>query len=882
MKYSIVNSLCLLALILIGCVEKPSSEIFDLKCDNLNTPLAIDNIQPHFSWKIQPFKKGLEQVSYRIMVSSDSAMLLKDNADMLDTERIESCKSVMIPYNGKTLSSPMVYFWKVMVWYGDGNVSGWSPVQKFGTGIQESEAWNAEYIGMNKDNGNVESPLLRKTFNIDNKKDNYLLHVNSLGYHEVYINGKKVGKDVLSPAVSQLDKRSLSVTYDVASYLNKGKNEIILWLGQGWYRKPLYRNAYDGPLVKARLEQCIKGAGNTIFVTDNTWEVAVSGYTGIGTWLPGQFGGEKADLKLIPGSLKAKDLEDRDWYPVYVADVKNVKVSPQMCEPNRIMNAIKPANIKKTGDNAWLVDMGTTLTGWIEFKLPEQAAGEEVILEYSDHFDGDGNLADMGQKDICITSGGKEDIFRNKFNYHAFRYIKISNLKNTPEKDNITAFLIHPDFEQTSSFECSDEDMNAIHDMIMYTFKCITVGGYMVDCPHIERLGYGGDGNASTQTLQTMFSVSPIYSNWMMAWEDCIRPDGGLPHTAPCPYMAGGGPYWCAFVISASWRTYVNYNDPRLIKKYYPLMEQWLEYVYAHSVDGLLKRWPNTNYRNWYLGDWATPSGVDQTNEKSVDLVNNCCISQCFGTMAKIANVLGKHDDMVKYSSKQTDMQKLIHETFFDKETNIYGTGSQIDLAYPMIAGVTERSLRNEVIAQFEKAVQEKNGHLATGLVGVPILAEWAVRCDAVELMYSMLKKREYPGYLYMIDNDATSTWEHWNGERSRIHNCYNGIGSWFYQAIGGICPNENGPGYNIVDIKPQIPSGITWAKVSQETAFGTIRVNWKIEDGNMFMNVTLPVGCTGMISLPGSPEKYILDGVERSGSLIKLPSGEYTFAYGY
>ena len=38
-------------------------------------------------------------------------------------------------------------------------------------------------------------------------------------------------------------------------------------------------------------------------------------------------------------------------------------------------------------------------------------------------------------------------------------------------------------------------------------------------------------------------------------WADCIRPDGGMPHTAPNPYPAGGGPYWCGFIITASWNT---------------------------------------------------------------------------------------------------------------------------------------------------------------------------------------------------------------------------------------------------------------------------------------------------------------------------------------
>src|SRR5690606_28856095 len=161
----------------------------------------------------------------------------------------------------------------------------------------------------------------------------------------------------------------------------------------------------------------------------------------------------------------------------------------------------------------------------------------------------------------------------------------------------------------------------------------------LVDCPQIERLGYGGDGNASTITAQTMFNMAPLYNNWLQAWADVIREDGSMPHTAPNPYRAGGGPNWCGFIISASWNTYQNYGDAGILEKYYPVMEKWLEYVAEYSVDGLLKRWPDTDYRSWYLGDWATPEGIDQTNEKSVDLVNNCYVSVCFDQMSKIAQV---------------------------------------------------------------------------------------------------------------------------------------------------------------------------------------------------------------------------------------------------
>lgn len=41
-----------------------------------------------------------------------------------------------------------------------------------------------------------------------------------------------------------------------------------------------------------------------------------------------------------------------------------------------------------------------------------------------------------------------------------------------------------------------------------------------------------------------------MYMNWMQMWQDCIREDGGMPHCVPNPYPAGGGPYWCGFIIT--------------------------------------------------------------------------------------------------------------------------------------------------------------------------------------------------------------------------------------------------------------------------------------------------------------------------------------------
>ena len=149
-----------------------------------------------------------------------------------------------------------------------------------------------------------------------------------------------------------------------------------------------------------------------------------------------------------------------------------------------------------------------------------------------------------------------------------------------------------------------------------------------------------------------------------------------------------------------------------------------------------------------------------------------------------------------------------------------------------------------------------------------------------------MLKKRDYPGYLFMVDHGATTTWEHWSGDRSRIHNCYNGIGSWFYQAVGGIRPDEDYPGYRQVFIDPQIPQGVTWAKTSKETPYGTLVNNWVLENNQLKMSIEVPVGCTAKVVLPGNTKNYELNGTsvnlvpQKDTSLVTLGSGKYTLSY--
>ena len=861
--------------------------IADLKCENLYNPMGLDKTIPRFSWKINSNLNATEQTAYQILVASNTDLLSESKANLWNSGKIDSDESIWVSYKGNELKSGYHACWKVRVWDNKGNTSEWSEPAEFGIGLLNSSDWEAKYIAYNTEKEYSECPQLYKSFNINETTEKLYLHVNSLGYHEVYINGKKVGDGVLTPAVSQYNKRSLINTYDVSSYLKKGKNNLIIWLGSGWYSKDLPGVVNKGPVVKAQLEKLTNNQREIVIATDETWKGRRSSYTRHGTWRPHNFGGEIINAQIAKTDLQIGNIPEHHWQPVSVVNIPTHEVTPQMVELNKIVNTFIPINISEMGKDTFIVDMGKNLTGWLEIDFSKLAKSQEIKIEYNDHIDKESGFSPTCDfYDAYIAAGDNSETFENKFNYHAFRYVRITGLSEKPEINSIKGHLIHTDYEPAAGFECSDPDLNKIHDMIYYTLQCLSLGGDLVDCPHYERLGYGGDGNASTLTVQTMYNVGPLYNNWLQAWGDVIREDGGMPHTAPNPWSAGGGPYWCGFIITATWNTYLNYGDISLLEKFYPTMQKWLGYVDHYSYDGLLQKWPDTDYRGWFLGDWATPDGINQTDSTSISVVNNSFLAICYKQMQKIATVLGKTNDVKLYAEREKQYQQKIHETYFDADNNTYATGTQVDLAFPMNAGVVPDSLYENVKNAFYKETMEnRRGHIGCGLVGIPVITEWTTKNQAADLMYTMLKKEEKPGYLCMMNEGGTTTWEYWDGGRSRIHNCYNAIGSWFYQAVGGIQTIEDSPAYKKVRIQPQIPNGVTWAKIFKETPYGKLSIDWELNNNKLTMNIETPVGTEAEVIFPDDTKEFVLDGdvhkmEDGSQKLINLKSGKYTIEY--
>jgi len=149
--------------------------------------------------------------------------------------------------------------------------------------------------------------------------------------------------------------------------------------------------------------------------------------------------------------------------------------------------------------------------------------------------------------------------------------------------------------------------------------------------------------------------------------------------------------------------------------------------------------------------------------------------------------------------------------------------------------------------------VRSQGMRLTTGFVGTPCLLHALSDFGHADIAYSLLLREEYPSWLYAVNRGATTIWEHWNGiredgtfylpsENSFNHYAYGSVIDWIYTVAGGIRTVEDAPGYEKVKIAPIPDARLGWLNVTLETRHGTIRSEWKQQDGFWRYEIETPV----------------------------------------
>ena len=871
-----------------------------LRCDYLPQPLGLNVTHPRLSWQLaatHPDQRGQRQTNYRILVASDENLLRNNKGDLWDTGDVRSDESVNNVYAGKPLQSGQECYWKVRVADEHGVWSDWSKPARWNMGLLEKTDWKAQWIGaddaMRSENdrhrdGNPPDPWLRKTFDLPAKPERAVIYVASVGYHELYINGHKVGDAVLEPCATDNRVRARYVTYEIGKYLKRGRNVVGLWLGTSWSIFPPYQTTDKpcGPLVLAQADIRLRSGRQLEVVTDDTWKTHPSPNTLLGRWDANHYGGEEYDARReLPGWCSAK-LDDSNWKPASVFH-PHLIVSAEITEPDRRIKEIKPVAIKQTTNGVYRVDMGMNYAGWFEMKVSGRP-GDHIGFQFSERKN-KAMTHDLHSTYIIGPSG--KGAFCNRFNYEVGRWVQITGLRKKPSLKQMRGWLIRTDYQRAGGFECNQPLLNQIYSTALWTFENLSLGSYSVDCPQRERRGYGGDAHATLWAALDDYSLGAFYTTWAQDWRDVQQPDGDVPYTAPT-YSGGGGPAWSGFCITLPWEIYCYYGDTLILKQNFPMMQRWLAFLDTKATNNMLARWGG----DWdFLGDWLWP-GASGVNDKTRNelFFNNCYWIYNLQTAAKVAAVLGKPLIAEAYRQRAAMVRKAVQPAFFNPADDSYVNGDQAYLGIALLVNLPPNELRPAVWKRLEQQVLVNDkGHIHAGITGGALLMRLLLASDRNDLIYSMASKEDYPGWGDMLKRGATTFYEDWGYRWSRLHSSYLYIGSWFIEGLGGI-RNPEGGGFKHFVIEPWInlQSGLRDVSAHYDSLYGRIATHWTLRNGALHLSVTVPPNTDATVRLNDVSADALSEGHQpilqvesitlvesRPNSIvIKLQSGHYDF----
>jgi len=896
-----------------------------IKIDRLTTEmqegLAVVESLPRLSWTMKSGENNTRQTAYEIDIcEAHTGRIVWNSGKVLSPENF------LVSIQDANLSpenSPYTYAWRVRVWDEADKPSDWSANATFRLvpGNIEGSQWigaitraNANTPEGRKFHGtdlkkpenkalwdavdtlSKKSINLRKAFKATKEIAEATVYICGLGNYELSFNGKKVGDGEFTPLWSDFDKTVYYNTYDVTDRLRKGENVAGVTLGNGFY------NVQGGRYVKLKISF---GPPTLLFqlqinYTDGTSEIINSGSDWKYTLSPITFnciyGGESYDARLEQKGWDKPGFNDMSWTPVVIQEAPKGVLRPQQAPLVKIMErygiqkvtkltaeqvASATLSTKRTVDpSAFVLDMGQNLAGFPEITVRGKK-GQKVTLLVAEALTEEGavNQRQTGRQHYYeyTLKGDGDETWHPRFSYYGFRYIQIEgavlqgekNPSKLPVLKHINSCFIYNSARKVSTFETSNNIFNAAHRLIEKAVRS-NMQAVFSDCPHREKLGWLEQIHLNGPGLLFNYDLRSYTLKVMQDIADAQMPNGAVPSIAP-QYVVFGGPGMDDFLESPEWGStfvifpfmyYHAYGDDSLIKKYYHRIRAYVDYLTSRADSHIV----SFGLGDWYdYGDFKagfsrnTPVPLVATAHYYMDLIY----------LVEAARMVGNAYDVKYYTDLAGQVNKAFNDTFLNRETFQYGTGSQCSNALPLFLNMTESDEQYAlVLNNLIKDVKAHGNRLTTGDVGNRYLFQSLARNGENDLLYSMFNHEDTPGYGFQLKFGATTLTEQWDPRQGSSWNHFmmGQIDEWFVNSLAGIQVDATASGNDRIIIRPQVVGDLKYVKASTETPYGEVKVNWTREGTDFVINVVIPVNASAKICLPAS------------GEVKEVNSGTYQF----
>lgn len=834
-----------------------------LKTEHMGNPLGLQTANPTLSWNCAD---GITQTAYQIIAKSK-------NRVVWDSGKVASSQ-MSVGYGGPAAGARERIDWSVTLWDENGE-PGQPESAWFEMGLMDG-SWEAKWIDPelpHEEKTRQPASVLRKTFFTDTT-ENARLYITCHGMYKARINGKPAHSFVYAPGTDDYRKRLQYQVYDVTELLKPGENEIIVTLGDGWYRgnngvDGLY-NYYGSDL--ALLCQ-LEVSGNPVLLSDETWQASQSGPIRLNDMEKGE-------------AYDARMEAITDWHGVtvkdYGLDVLCCSESVPILEQERF-----PGRVFKTPNGETVVDFGQNLAGYTELKVYAKA-GQKIILWHGETLDENGNFTqsnfDPGERNknggipqrieyICKDG---LNVYKPSFSYFGFRYAKVESDMDLTDAE-FSAIAVYSQMPQTGFFTCGNADVNRLFLNSLWSMRS-NFCDIPTDCPTRERAGWTGDAGAFTPTGVKLADCYPILRKWLAECRLAQGEDGLVANIAPVnnsgsfiSNMLQGSSGWGDACILVPWALYEVYGDKTILAENYEMMLRWLAFVEARAQKTRIQnlRNPYKKYlvdEGFHFGEWLEPdvSSMD-TMKKNMMFgapeVATAYYHKSASLVARIAEILGKSEDARKYAEIAEGARNAYRYTC--TKNGVITSKRQAEYVRPIAFGLLDEAESQAAADQLAKMVSDNNYHLNTGFLSTPFLCRVLSDYGHTDTAYRLLLQDTAPSWLYPVKHGATTIWESWDGVRedgtvhdSLNHYAYGAISGWL---MGDVCGIRLDCGKLTIAPKPSRKLGHAEAKWISPV--GTIESKWHYEQDQVVFEVAIPANVTAEVCLPDGGTFHVQSG---------------------
>ncbi|MBM3493198.1 MAG: hypothetical protein FJX72_02565 [Armatimonadetes bacterium] len=729
-----------------------------------------------------------------------------------------------------------------------------------------SAVWIAPQAGQIPAHG---TPLFRREFRLDGQPRKGVLRIVGLGDYDVTVNSRRVAPTGINQPWSQYEKTLYWTEFDVTKLLRTGVNCIGVQLGASFWHNPnppAGRYNKDGPqrvspepfLLCAELEMSAQDGKPTRVGTDGTWRAHAGPVV-----FSHVFAGEDYDARqTMPGWDRA-GFDDREWTVARVAGAPSGRLLRRDFAGVASFRSDKPTEMRTAPNGAILCSFPQNMSAHLRVKLDGGKPGDRVTFRCCEHRDGEGRPTGGYVVDCGIVTDGKKVDRRWSHFYLGMQFAEVRGavLPGSPNPDNLPTLrameLIHVrcSLPETGSFTSSSDLLNHTHALVDWAVRS-NMSWVMTDCPHREKLGWLECAYLLAPTFMYRYEGRDWFAKIARDIRDAQEPNGMVRTVAPS-YPAGRFPgafdwtvEWGAAVVMVPWIHYEWFGDAASLRDSLESMRRFTDYVGTLAKDHIAPQ----GLGDWY--DYGHGHGPGPSRFTPTDLSSTATWALCALTVARAADAIGDSTTAGRYRQLHREIAASFQRRFRDPATRLLRhlgspqCANAMAICAEIVPPEDHALLIKDIVADLEKRGWQHTPGDVGHVYFIRALAQ-AGRSDVLHKVYSRTGLGSYGGILAKGLTSLPETWDAMMDGYQSLNHCMLGhVMEWLYGYVGGIRQAPESVGWRDVVIGPD-PGPLTSADVSVRTPRGTVRSSWRVEQGRLILEATLPRGVKGTAVLP-------------------------------